>query len=148
MAAELAEDEGRAAEMRRSIDAVNAVRAGLIGNPAIVDAAATAEAALKMGAGPRSADFARVRSASVASVRCTTGADMASRHANASASWRLRVEMNAVPGLGSSGWCMQRSPCCSGTAETTFEMLLQYKYLLSFQPDTDTRLTIDTSNQS
>ena len=62
MASELAEEEGRAADMRRSIDAINAVRAGRIGNPAMVDAAAMAEAALKMGAGPRSADFARVRS--------------------------------------------------------------------------------------
>ena len=66
MAGELAKEEswtveeGRAAEMRRSIDAVNAVRAGRVGNPAMVDAAAQAEAALKMGAGPRSADFARV----------------------------------------------------------------------------------------
>ena len=60
MASELAEQEGRAAEMRRSIDAINAVRAGRVGNPAMVDAAAMAEAALKMGAGPRSADFARV----------------------------------------------------------------------------------------
>ncbi len=67
MAGEFAAEEGqavqngRAAEMRRSIDAVNAVRAGRTGNPAMVDAAAAAEAALKMGAGPRSADFARVR---------------------------------------------------------------------------------------
>ncbi len=73
MAAELAEQEGRAAEMRRSIDAVNAVRAGLIGNPAIVDAAATAEAALKMGAGPRSAEFARVRSSFSQAQRCSRG---------------------------------------------------------------------------
>ena len=70
MASDFADDESRAAgprdarsaEMRRSIDAINAVRAGRIGNPAMVDAAMMAEAALKMGAGPRSAEFARVRS--------------------------------------------------------------------------------------
>ncbi len=68
MAGEFAAEEGRAvqngraAEMRKSIDAVNAVRAGHTGNPAMVDAAAAAEAAMKMGAGPRSADFARVSS--------------------------------------------------------------------------------------
>ena len=50
-----------AAPDRKSLEAIAAVRAGLGPNPTSVEAAAATEAALKLGAGPRSSPFARVQ---------------------------------------------------------------------------------------